>query len=211
MTKEEVTMKNRFYPTLPLILLGAFLLAHFGCASSPTPRFYILSPLTISGSELKPPADERCLSIGIGPIKIPRYLDQAQIVTRSTANELVLAEFDLWAEPLNENFTRVLSQNLSNLLCTKTVVVFPWRGTIPVDYRIEADVLRFDGILGGHVSLEVWWRVFSGDGKRMLLAMKSNLNEPAGGIDYQSLVSAQGRTIEKLSHEMVKAIKNLPK
>jgi len=203
-------MKNRFYPTLTLILFGAFLFAHFGCASSPTPRFYLLSPLTTTGSELKPPADERCLSIGIGPIKIPGYLDQAQIVTRSTANELTLAEFDRWAEPLKENFTRVLSQNLSMLLCTKTVVVFPWRGTIPVDYRIETDVLRFDGILGGHVSLEAWWRVFSGDGRTMLLARKSDLSEPAGGGGYKSLVSAQGRTLEKLSREIAEAIKTLP-
>lgn len=203
-------MKNRFCPILTLILLGAFLFAHFGCASSPTPRFYLLSPLTISGSELKPPADERCLSIGIGPIKIPGYLDQAQIVTRSTANELTLAEFDRWAEPLKENFTRVLSQNLSTLLCTKSVVVFPWRGTIPVDYRIETDVLRFDGILGGHASLEAWWRVFSADGKIMLLARKSDLSEPAGGRDYKSLVSAQGRTLEKLSREIAEAIKTLP-
>lgn len=203
-------MKNRFCPILTLILLGAFLFAHFGCASSPTPRFYLLSPLTTTGSELKPPADERCLSIGIGPIKIPGYLDQAQIVTRSTANELTLAEFDRWAEPLKENFTRVLSQNLSTLLCTKTIVVFPWRGTIPVDYRIETDVLRFDGILGGHASLEAWWRVFSGDGKTMLLARKSDLSEPAGGGDYKSLVSAQGRTLEKLSREIAEAIKTLP-
>lgn len=204
-------MRNRVYAMLPLILLSAFLLAQYRCATSPTPRFYLLSTLTLTGSEPRPPADERCLSIGIGPVQMPGYLDQTQIVTRTTANELGLAEFDRWAEPLKENFTRVLSQNLSTLLCTKIVVVFPWRGRIPVDYRIEMDVVRFDGTLGGNVSLEAWWRLFSGDGKTMLLSKKSTFNELAGGGDYQSLVSAQSKTLEALSREIAQTIRTIHK
>ena len=39
------------------------------------------------------------------------------------------------------------------------------------------EVLRLDGSLGGNVSLEAWWMVLSGDGKRMLFAKKSNFTE----------------------------------
>ena len=100
--------------------------------------------------------------------------------------------------------------NLSTFLCAKTVVVFPWRGKIPIDYRIEMDVLRFDGTLVGNVSLEAWWRLFSGDGKTMLISRKLTFNELAGGGDYKSLVSAQSRILEKLSREIAEAIRNAP-
>jgi uncharacterized lipoprotein YmbA len=126
-------------------------------------------------------------------------------------NDLFLAEFDRWAEPLRESFPRLLSQNLSTLLCAKTIVVFPWRGTIPIDYRIEMDVLRFDGTLGGTAFLEVWWRVFSGDGKKMLLTKKASFNEVVDGGDYRSLVSAQSRAVGRLSSEIVEMIKTLKK
>ena len=72
------------------------------------------------------------------------------------------------------------------------------------------DVLRFDGNLGGNVSLEAWWRLFRGDGKTMLLSKKLSLSELANGRDYKSLVSAQSRILEKLSREIAEAIGNAP-
>jgi len=204
-------MKSRLFHILIVLILGALLTIHSGCASSPSSRFYILSALDTMSPEMKLPEDERCLSIGIGPINIPDYLDQPKIVTRSALNEVALAEFDRWAERLRDSLARVLAKNLSTLLCIKTVTFFPWRGVISFDYRVEMEVLRMDGSLGGNVSLEAWWMVFSGDGKRMLLAKKSSFNEVVGGQDYRSLVAAQSRALGHLSLEIAEAIKNLPK
>jgi uncharacterized lipoprotein YmbA len=73
------------------------------------------------------------------------------------------------------------------------------------------DVFRLDGSLGGNVSLEAWWMVFSGDGKRMLVSKKSTFTEAVGGQDYKSLVSAQSRALGTLSREIAEVIKTLPK
>ncbi len=200
-------MKSFLFHKLIVLILGALLAAHFGCASSPPSRFYLLSSLDIISPETKPPAEERCFSIGIGPIRIPDYLDQPRIVTRGAPNEIALAEFDRWGEPMKDNLTRVLAKNLSILLCTKTIAFFPWRGGIPIDYRIEMEVLRLDGSLGGNVTLEAWWMVFSGDGKRMLFSKKSSFNEAVGGNDYKSHASAQSRTVGRLSAEIAEALK----
>jgi uncharacterized lipoprotein YmbA len=204
-------MARRLFHLGTIITLGALLVVQFGCTGSPSSRFYLLSSLSRTGQEAKAPTDENCPSIGIGPISVPGYLDQPQVVTRTTGNELLLAEFDRWAEPLRENFTRVLSQNISTLLCTKSVVLFPWQRRIPVDYRIEMDVLRFDGTLGGNASLEAWWRVFSGDGRKMLVAKKSSFSEPVDGKDFGSLISAQSRALGRLSSEIAEAIRTLMK
>jgi uncharacterized lipoprotein YmbA len=211
MIEKEMKMKNHLFHVLEILTLCALLAVQFGCASSPPTRFYLLSSLDTTRPEMKPSADERCFSIGIGPVRIPEYLNQPKIVTRGGGNQLKLAEFDQWSEGLNVNITRVLAENLSVLLCTKTVAIFPWRGGIPLDYRIELDIQRFDGHLGGDVSLDGWWRLLSGDGKTLLQSKRTSVSESAGGGDYESLVLAQSRTLEKLSHEVAEAIKTLPK
>jgi len=211
MIEKEMKMKNHLFHVLGVLTLFALFAVQFGCASSPPTRFYLLSSLEAPRPEMKPSADEQCFSIGIGPVKIPEYLDQPKIVTRGGGNQLKLAEFDRWSEGLNGNITRVFAENLSVLLCTKTIAIFPWRGGIPLDYRIELDVQRFDGTLGADVSLEAWWRLLSGDGKTLLQSKRTSISEPAGGGDYESLVLAQSRTLEKLSREVAEAIKTLPK
>ena len=203
-------MKNGLSRLWVVIIFSTLWVVLSGCASSPS-RFYLLSSLEATSPEMKPSAEERCFSFGIGPINIPYYLDRPQIVTRGTSTELKLAEFDRWGEPLGDNLKSVLAKNLSILLCTKAVAFFPWRGGIPIDYRIEMEVLRFDGSLGGNVSLEAWWMISSGDGKRILFSKKSTLTEAVGGQDYKSLVGAESRALGTLSREIAEAIKTLSK
>ncbi len=47
-------------------------------------------------------------------------------MTRVGGNALRLAEFDQWAAPLGDNFTRVLAENLVMLIPTERVAIFPW-------------------------------------------------------------------------------------
>jgi uncharacterized lipoprotein YmbA len=62
------------------------------------------------------------MSIGINPIVVPAYLDRPQIVTRIGANELEMAKFHCWAEPMEDSLGRVLAEDLSNLLFTRTAI-----------------------------------------------------------------------------------------
>ncbi len=204
-------MKSRLFQILMVLGLSLLLVVLLGCAASPRSRFYLLSPLDGADPQIKPSVEERCFSIGIGPIGIPDYLGRPQIITRGASNEIVLGEFDRWAEPVKENLIRTLAKNLSVLLCTDTIVFFPWRGGIPIDYRIEMEVLRLDGSLGGNVSLEAWWVILSGDGKKMLFSKKSNFTEAVDGQDYRSLVAAKSRAIGHLSGHIAAAIKALPR
>jgi uncharacterized protein len=209
--EKEIKMKNSLFRLWVVIIFSVVWGVLSGCASSPKPRFYLLTSLEATSPEAKPSAEERCFSIGLGPIEISDYLDRPQIITRGGSIELTLAEFDRWGEPLKDNLKRVLAKNLSILLCTKAIAFFPWRGGIPFDYRIEMEVLRMDGSLGGNVTLEAWWKVFSGAGKKMLASKRSTLTEVVGGQDYKSLVGAESRALGTLSREIAEVIKTLPK
>ncbi|MBW1896025.1 MAG: membrane integrity-associated transporter subunit PqiC [Deltaproteobacteria bacterium] len=194
----------------PLMLaLVALWIALAGCASSPPSRFYMLTPLHGSEEESTQKANERCMLIGVGPIEVPAYLDRPQIITRISQNELDLAEFHKWAEPLKDSLARVLVQNLSTLLCTKGVFSFPWKDATKVDYQITLDVIRFDGSVGGTVSLVAQWSIFDGEGKEMIATGKSYIKEMAEGGDFKALVAAQSLALANLSRQIASAIREV--
>ena len=181
--------------------IGICLLALTGCASSPPTHQYVLSPL----AEGKAP-QESCMSIGVGPIKLPEYVNRLQIVTRTSPNEVTFSSFDLWAEPLADSVPRMLAENISQLICTKSVVLFPWRPSLLPDYRVEVEVLHMDGTLGGTATLDAWWSVSSG---KTRVTRKATYSEPVTGKDYGSLVQAESRTLEALSRDIAGALKQL--
>jgi uncharacterized lipoprotein YmbA len=73
------------------------------------------------------------------------------------------------------------------------------------------DVIRFDGSLGGDVSLIARWAIFEGKERKMVFGRKSTIIEPSGAQGYEAMVAADSRALEKLSREIAEAIRTLPK
>jgi uncharacterized lipoprotein YmbA len=141
----------------------------------------------------------------------PKYLGQPQIVTRTSDQNLKLDEFHRWLGPLEDDFKRTLNKNLSNLLSRDRFLVIPWRAQMDIDCRVGIDVMRFDGQLGGDVSLIATWGIFGNNGNKLLLAGESDLYETASGGGYEGLVAAQSRLVEGLSREIADAIQTVSK
>jgi uncharacterized lipoprotein YmbA len=83
------------------------------------------------------------ISVGIDQLKFPDFLLRPQIVTQSSANKMDYAEYDRWAESLDENFSRVMAENLSKLIPTENVYVFPWKSSTVIHYRLTFAVTQF--------------------------------------------------------------------
>ncbi len=180
-----------------------------GGKSSPA-KFYVLSALPSPETPKKVVAAEHGLAIGVGPVSLPPYLDRPEIVTRSGGNKLHLSEFDRWAEPLRQNFTRVLAENLSSLIPTDRTAVFPWERSTPVNYQVVVEVTRFEGSADGNSLLMARWSIVGADGKQELLAGQSSFSESIGPPqDYEATVSAMSRSLADFSREIAAAIKTL--
>jgi uncharacterized protein len=191
---------------LALMTLAASLLVLGACASTPS-RFYVLNPL--SASETVPAtAAERGPVIGVGPITLPKYLDRPQIVTRSGRNQLTLAEFDRWAEPLQDNVSRVLAENLARHIPTDHILLHPWPRSAPVDYQVAVEVRQFDGWLGGESTLLARWSILDG-AERELFNRMAHLHAPSGGQGYEAMVVVMNQMIDTLSRDIATAIQNL--
>ena len=204
--------KNACTPIV-LVLLVFASLALGGCGASRSPQFYTLSGIAAPEGSGPTPAHGKDLAIGVGPIEFPEYLDRAQIVTRTGENELEMEEFHRWAEPLRQNFTRTLAENLAALLGTEVVLVLPWSRTVPLDYNVVMTVIRFEGRPGGNVELIARWGLLVGDKDEETLTsvQKSSISEPTDGSTYEALVAAHSRAVAKLSREIAGVITNQPR
>lgn len=182
-----------------------------GCLPKPSAptKLYILSPLASPGVEMHNEADTIFMTIGVGPVHLPEYLDRPEIVTRINPNEIKLAELDIWAEPLQVNFTRVLVENISKLLSTEPVAIFPWRASPEIDFQIDIEVVRLDGDIAGKAFLIAQWSILKSSNKSILFSKKSQYTESVGGTGYSALVAAQSRMIGAFSHDIAEAIKSL--
>ncbi|MCK5554281.1 MAG: membrane integrity-associated transporter subunit PqiC [Deltaproteobacteria bacterium] len=194
---------------LAVLTLGLSLVVSGGCATTKPSRFYTLSPVATSGTQTEGETAGPSLAIGVGPIKLPEHLDRPQIVTRTSSNQLELAEFDRWAGSLKDDFSRVLSENLSILLATDRVTVYPWRKSVPIEYQVAVDVARFDAELGGNAWLIARWTVFGGRDKKVLFMERARISEPSSDQGYEAMVAAQSRALAQLSREIADAIKNI--
>ncbi|OPY78442.1 MAG: hypothetical protein A4E65_02207 [Syntrophorhabdus sp. PtaU1.Bin153] len=203
-------MKDALNCHAPKVLAGILFMLLVGCATSEPARFYLLSSLP-SGGEIQRPADAPCVSIGIGPVRLPEYTNRPQIVTRTTQNELLRAQFDLWAEPLSDTFTRVVAENLTRLLCAKNVSLFLGNSSGPLDYRVVMDIMRMDGSLGKEAVLEVWWTISNGAEKKVLASKQSRFAEPVRAQGYEALVQAHSRILASFSLEIAQTINRLAK
>jgi len=185
-------------------------LALAGCLGghSPTTNFYMLSPLSPTQAGTAHESTEARIHIGLETVVIAEYLNRNEIILNLDNTIYQLAEFNQWAEPLDENLTRVLEENLTNLLQGDSIEVFLIsESSIPLDYRLEVDVMSLDGNLGDQVALVAQWALLETEEDALILVRRSNYQELAADSTVKELVLAQSRMIENLSRDMAAAIK----
>lgn len=182
-----------------LVLVG-------GCAGTPSPNFYTLSPMSDEESRVEFLTKSHLLSVAIAPIKFPDFLDRNQIVTRPSSNTLKMSEFHRWGGSISSNFVQVFGENLSILLGTDRIFYPRQVEVFPIDYRVRLNVKAFEGELGKEVVLDVDWVVIDQRHKDAAIMQNTIIRELAEGSDYESFVSAQSRALEALSRQIANVI-----
>ena len=202
---------NRF--RLIGVILLAFLYLMAGCTfiggTQQATNNYVLNSLYSEEIETQAVADLNDIGILVGPIRMALYLDRADIVIRDGQNQIRLAEFSQWAGPLQENFSRVLAENLSVLLATNSVGIFPGTRAMLFDFNVTVNVTRFDGIPGEKADLRARWGILDKNRKKMLFENHSLLTQPTKDDSMEALIAAESRILSDLSREIAEAIKTL--
>ena len=172
-----------------------------GCASSPRTDFYNLS--RVAQATGAAPAD---YAVAVGPVTVPATVDRPQMVVRKGPNQVAFEEYHQWGAPLQDEIGRVVAGNLSTLLGTPRVAVFPRNTVEGARYRVAVDVTVFDTTPGEGAALDALWSVRSTkDGA--VRGGRTTVTEAAKDGGHAALVAAHDRALGKLSGDIAAAIR----
>jgi uncharacterized lipoprotein YmbA len=210
-------MQLRSISALGMLILLPLL--SWGCTNAQPTRFYVLS--TIADQAAVAPGGG--VAVGVGPVNLPQYLNRPQIVTRLGDNRLAVADFDQWGGEFDDNFIRALAANLSSLLRTDRVSLFPWKDGVPIDYQVTVDVLNFEQNADGTSVLSASWSIVDPATGKVRLMRRSTYRDASGQVPpgsaeepvtgkehtdrpYDGVVAAMSRNLATLSQDIAVAI-----
>jgi uncharacterized protein len=197
-------------PALSSVLLVVALGCCAGCSflkpkSDPT-KYYVLTALPEA-----PPAQAARASIGVQHISLPDYLVRPELVTRRSSNELQVAEYERWGEPLKDGFERTLRRDLSVLLGDGRVIESPWDAAHPPDLILDVDVRRFERGSDGAAELEAGWSLHDGRTGAVVMSRAAHVREPiagGGGGGGDAAVAALSRAVASLARQIADAVRS---
>lgn len=192
------------------LLSTSLILVLSGCVGGSTPpsRFYLLEPVAVVAPAETAGNASALPIIVMDPVRIPRYVDRAQIVTATAKNAYQLNELNRWAEALDQNLTRVLSQNLASLVPAQVLSGKAGNRTQPESLRLTLTILEFHVNPQGLAGLTAQWQIKRGDA--LLLSRQESYHEPAANDDYPLIVAALNECVTRLSRDLAAAIRTLP-
>jgi len=174
------------------------------CATIPANRFYTLhAPLPAQTAK---PIDT---ALAIGPIDLPQYLDRPQIVSRPNPIRLSVDEFNRWGGSLEEEFSRVLSEHLGNLLGVQRIYNYPARVVADAHYRVTINIRTFEGRLGDVVRLKLSWSIIDERTAKIVHTDQTAYEAPVVGDDYTAYVVALSDTVQQYSWDLARRLASL--
>ena len=201
----DCAMKSRSVFSFGIVVLTLLL---SGCMhDSKSVQFYMLNADSgVAGTHLIP-VSAHAPVIGLGPIRIPEYLNRPQIIVAITANQYQLSEDHRWAERLDQNISLALIKVLPRQLGTDRIVRYPWPQRQVVDYQIGIDILEFNVDANGQSRLIAQWFVKRKD--KPTIDKRSEYRFPASATDYSVMVKAQSQCLTKLGEEISVTLRQL--
>lgn len=181
---------------------GLFLLAAIcvACVSSgPATQYFSLFAIkqaATQGSELA----DKSLSFGIGPITLPEYMDNPNIVSLSDRQQVRVSGQYAWAGDLKRAMGRVIADNLSQYWLLDKVSAFPWDNRVRPDYQVHLVFDEFGGQRGGEVRLRVFWRLLNQRGDRVYLAKRAAMSAVTADTTAEAYVAALNDLLNQLSN-----------
>lgn len=188
-------------------LLTVVLIVTAGCVSVPASREPVFYGIAALGeNEVVPIALTSDFAVAVGEIKIPGYLNRPHIVTQDARHQMHFAQFDRWAEPLEEGITRAVKANLTRILPRAQVVSYPVDFPSDTAFRVDMELTRFELDLSGELFLVVQWAVVDVGYPKYTIIQRSEFRIPVKNGNYAGAVNAVSDACASLSNQIAKIV-----
>jgi len=179
-----------------------------GCIRDSRPvKFYMLNADSGITDTVKVAAASQGPVIGLGPIRIPDYLNRLEMIVAVSDNQYRLFEDHRWAERLDQNISLALFKALPRQLDTVRIVRFPWPQRQVLDYQVGIDILEFNVDANGQSRLIAQWFIKRKD--KPTIDRRSDYRFPASITDHAVMVNAQSQCLTKLGEEISATLQQL--
>ncbi len=194
------------------LLVACFVLpALTSCSNEPTHTYVLTADVDRAG-----PTTPGGIAVEVGPVSLPAYLDRPQIVTRTAPNSVVQADLDQWGGNLNDNIVRVLAINLSNLLMTDRISLYPSEGGPSADFQVVLNIEKFEEQPDGNTMLDTFWSLVDPSNGKVLVTRRSSYQAAGGSSQtghsaatqrpYDAVAAAMSRDLGDLSRDIGREI-----
>ncbi|WP_420554403.1 PqiC family protein [Neptuniibacter marinus] len=190
--------------TKGLMALAISFLLLSGCAqqtSRDENQFYLLS----SDSAAIQKVDTKHV-IGLKPVTVAAYLNNAGIAIQTTESQLKIANHHLWAEQPNLAITRVLHGELNKKLSHSRIDNGQFGRSSDWQYSLSTHVDQFHGTENGLATFSGYWQLDK-QGK-VLFSARFNLSAPLEEPGYAALVSQLRQLLSQLAEDQTQQITN---
>ena len=194
-------LKYTFLSFLTFLILG--------CAKSSKPVEYYMLDASVGIDNNQTLKGDEGPMIGLGPIRLPEYLDRFQMVVAVSENKYKLIDGHRWAEKLDQNISLALFKTLPGQLGTDKMIRYPWPQRPGVDFQVKIDILELNIDQDGQSQLIAQWSIKSKD--KTILNKRSTFTAQASTTDIDKMVQAQSECLTKLGQEIVVNLKPLLK
>lgn len=194
-------LKYTFLTFLTFLILG--------CAKSSKPVEYYMLDASVGIDNNQTLKGDEGPMIGLGPIRLPEYLDRFQMVVAVSENKYKLIDGHRWAEKLDQNISLALFKTLPSQLRTDRMIRYPWPQRPGVDFQVKIDILELNIDQDGRSQLVAQWSIKSKD--KTILNKRSTFTAQASTTDIDKMVQAQSECLTKLGQEIVVNLRPLLK
>jgi len=197
------------YPVRVALIAVALiaLVAGTGCVHrSPPVSFFTLNPEVLV-SDATVQLNGEPVAVFVGPADFPKALRRSLLATRSGANEIEFDQFNRWAGSLDSDFLSATGANLSALLGSNRIAIYPNNPVFPIDYQVSFEVQRFDTDTSGVVTLHARWTLQARDGVQDVYVGQFSQTQAATAANPSAAVAAHSALVAALSRDIAAQIK----
>ena len=201
---------NRVRRTIHFTAAAIFGLVAGGCSAlkpqeDPT-RFFILREVIPSRSL----GVEKTLSVGIGRVRIPDYLQSSKIVVRKGEHELTYSDIHRWGEDLDGAIGRSLEGQMGEFLPEGEIMWFPWRERREPDHLVSVEILRFEGDQWrNHAWVKAKWKIAANSEEVPAKYGRTEFRESWNGKDFGALVGSLNEGVVVMAREISAALSEM--
>lgn len=147
------------------------------------------------------------MSVDVGRIKIPEYMDRPQIVTTNGVS-VNISQDDRWAENLSPMLGRRIMDGIRTRMTGASVKSTDFI-SVPADYAVFIEIYRLDGNIPGQVQMDATYSINEQGGNT--LRTRRVQYDTECGDSYADYVHSMGVLVDMLSRDISRDLSRLEK